>query len=480
MPIYYKKVSHDANDLSLIESGLGSTSSANVGNSFFNNIGSMPKKLTNNFGSRSSVNEVELEKISFSFPGSNEDCENGGDDFDKSRLLSKTSDADRDRLMTRFGPVVVVKQSPAIIVDGQNKSLPPRPVIITYHDIGLNYFSNFESFFSRAYIKQMLQDFRIYHINAPGQEENSEDLSSNYLFPTMDELCAQLDEICRYYNIQEFIGFGYGTGSNVLSRFALKHPDMVEGLFLINPSATTSTWTEWFYQKLNLRALAQPPSTANVTPSSSIQNQDLPLTVQDYFLWHLFGNLSLPDRPIDEEAVTFYRRYFSSGVINKNNLARFLESYLNRTALGISRDDRITNFKCPVAIVSADYSPHVDESVKMNSRLDPTNSTWVKLGDCSMPLEEQPNKTAEVLFLFLQGLGYTLKKALNRSRGSSLLSGKSMPCLQFLHPTKQNSSTQSAATIIPNSNGSSTYATVSSSSPQNNRRATLADSGLSI
>ncbi|KAH7642030.1 protein NDRG3 [Dermatophagoides farinae] len=474
MPIYYKKVSHDANDLSLIESGLGSTSTANVGiggNSFFNNIGSIPKKLTNNFGSRSSINEVELEKISFSFPGSNEDCEHGGDEFDKSRLLSKTSDADRDRLMTRFGPVVIVKQSPTTTVDGQNKSQPsvaPRPVIITYHDIGLNYFSNFESFFSRTYIKQMLQDFRIYHVNAPGQEENSADLSSNYLFPTMDELCEQMGEICRYYNIQEFIGFGYGAGSNVLSRFALKHPDMVEGLFLINPSATTSTWTEWFYQKLNLRALAQTtaaPSTTNVSTSSLAPNPDLPISVQDYFLWHLFGNLSLPDRPIDDEAVTFYRRYFSTGVINKHNLARFLESYLNRSALGISRDDRITNFKCPVAIVSADYSPHVDESVKMNSRLDPTNSTWVKLGDCSMPLEEQPNKTAEVLRLFLQGLGYTLKKALNRSRGSSLLSGKSMPCLQFLQATKQNSSTEPTATIIPDSNGTTTYATVSSSSP---------------
>ncbi len=129
----------------------------------------------------------------------------------------------------------------------------------------------------------------------------------------------------------------------------------------------------------------------------------------------------------DEEAVAFYRRYLDSGVVNRRNLAHFIESYIGRPALGISRDDKLNNFKCPVALVVGDYSPHVDEAVKMNGRLDPTNSTWVKLADCSMVLEEQPNKVVEVLRLFLQGLGYTLKKAMRAER--SFLSGKSMPCL---------------------------------------------------
>lgn len=450
MPIYYKKIDHDNNDLNLMESGLGSS-----GNSFLNNLSSVPKKLSNISGSRASVSEVELEKISSSFQTTfQSNGENNEDDideeFDKSRLLSKTNDNDRDRLMTKWGPVVVVRQSPIAsqsqssstastidetfksnVTNVNNNQQPIRPVIITYHDIGLNYFSNFESFFTRSYVKIMLQNFRIYHINAPGQEENAENLSSNYIFPTMDDLSDQLAEICRYYKIEQFIGFGYGAGSNVLSRFALHRPDMVEGLFLINPSATTSTWTEWFYQKFNLRALAQPTpaaSVSNIQSGSLVPNPDLPISVQDYFIWHLFGNLNQPDRVIDNEAVTFYKRYFSSGVINKQNLSKFIESYVNRTALAISRDDRITNIKCPVAIICADYSPHIDESVKMNSRLDPINCTWVKLSDCSMPLEEQPNKLAEVLRLFLQGLGYTLKKSLKQY---CLLSGKSMPCLQF-------------------------------------------------
>lgn len=451
MPIYYKKVNPDSADLNLVESGLGST-----GNTGFFSFGNVPKKLSNNFsGSRSSfpTSDVELEKISCSFD--NQDVQDHTE-----FLTSKTVNGDRERLMTKFGPIVVVKQFPTNLNESITTSEPPppRPVIITYHDIGLNYFSNFESFFTRLNVKQLLQDFRIYHLNAPGQEENAEDLPPNYLFPTIDQLTEQLGEVCRYYNIQQFIGFGYGAGANVLSRFALQNPDLVEALFLINPSATTSTWAEWFYQKLNLRAMYNPPVANGQTNGTIVSNMNLPLSVQNYFMWHLFGNVDVPDRVVDEESMTFYRRYFDSGAINKYNLSKFIESYIARTALGITREDRLNNFKCSVAVLCGDYSPHVDESIKMNGRLDPTNSTWMKLSDCSMVLEEQPNKVTEVLRLFLQGLGYTLKKALRQDR--AFINGKSMPCLAFYnrinnsnghhHQQEQEQPATITATSTPN------------------------------
>lgn len=412
MPIYYKKVNDNTNDLSLLESGFGgggNSSSSGIGGNFFNNFKSL--SLT---GNGSQPNEVELDKIHCSL----EDDHQMGWRGDEERATlkfyeSKVAPEDRDHLNTRYGPLVVVKQ-----LNGNQASASPRPVIITYHDIGLNFFSNFESFFNRLNIRNLLQGFRIYHINAPGQEENAEDLPPNYLFPKIDDLAEQVLEVCRIYNIQEFIGFGYGAGANVLSRVALSSPDMVEALFLINPSATTSTWVEWFYQKINLRTIYKTLSLANAAPATNGQQQpplpptnQLPESIQSYFMWHVFGNTNMPDRPIDEEAMAFYRRYFESSTFNLNNLAQFISSYIDRSGLSITREDTHNNFKCPVAVVCGDYSPHIDESVKMNARLDPTNSTWMKLGDCAMILEEQPNKVEEVLRLFLQGLGYTLKRA---------------------------------------------------------------------
>lgn len=234
----------------------------------------------------------------------------------------------------------------------------------------------------------------------------------------MDKLAEQLEEICFYYGIEQFIGFGQGAGANVLSRFALARPTFVEALFLINPSVTQSSWTEWFYQKLNIRQLTAAAATA--------ESRILPQTVQDYLLWYHFGNLNMPDREIDQELVDYYRDYFGRPGIDPYNLALLIESYIKRSTLDLARNHRLRKFRCPVLVLSGGYSPHVEDTVTMNSRLDPTNSSWMKLNESSMVLEEQPGKVAEAFRLFLQGLGYTLR-AFEKKR--ALMSGLSLPCL---------------------------------------------------
>jgi hypothetical protein len=67
----------------------------------------------------------------------------------------------------------------------------------------------------------------------------------------------------------------------------------------------------------------------------------------------------------------------------------------------------IREFSCPILNVMGDHSPHDDDVVETNGRLDPTNSSFVKFADCGgMVLEEQPGKMAEAMRHFLQGLGY--------------------------------------------------------------------------
>lgn len=63
--------------------------------------------------------------------------------------------------------------------------------------------------------------------------------------------------------------------------------------------------------------------------------------------------------------------------------------------------------RCAVLNVMGDHSPHEDDVVETNGRLDPAKSSFVKFADCGgMVLEEQPAKMAESLRHFLQGLGY--------------------------------------------------------------------------
>ena len=62
----------------------------------------------------------------------------------------------------------------------------------------------------------------------------------------------------------------------------------------------------------------------------------------------------------------------------------------------------------PVLNLVGSYSPFVDETVTLNGKLNPTNTTWMKIQDSAMVLEEQPGKVAEAFRLFMQGQGYCL------------------------------------------------------------------------
>jgi len=403
MPIYYKKVNPNANDGNYAEKGQRFTFG-------------IKRKLSNtrSLSSRSSFDGLELDAMHS--PSAADSPLIGGKSGAQSlddncrRSDSRDESLADEKVITKYGPILVTKQ--------ESNARDGKPVIITYHDIGLNWSSNFESFFSTADNRLLLETFRVYHVTAPGQESEADDLPLNYRFPTMDELADQVLDVCRHYKIGQFVGFAYGAGANVLSRVALAAPELVEGLFLLSPSGAGSSWTEWFYQKLNLRQL--------LSGEQAVNDRSLPPSVQNYLVWHLFGDLNFPDRVTDDEAVDMYRRYFAGPYVNRRNLALFIEQYVQRTALGVSREDKLNNFKCAVAVVCGQYSPHVDESVAMNGKLMPEDSTWMKLSDGAMVLEEQPLKVAQAFRLFLQGLGYTLKEFEKRR---ALRNGMSMPCL---------------------------------------------------
>ena len=128
-----------------------------------------------------------------------------------------------------------------------------KTAIVTFHDIGQNHTSAFLGFFNFNETRPLLDQFCIYHIDAPGQQEDSEDLPAEYLYPTMDELSDMVGEVVNFFNIKRFIGFGIGAGANILCRYALWNPTRVEALVLVELVASNGGWIEWGYQKVSLR-----------------------------------------------------------------------------------------------------------------------------------------------------------------------------------------------------------------------------------
>ncbi|XP_026744112.1 protein NDRG3-like isoform X2 [Trichoplusia ni] len=329
----------------------------------FEDRGKQPEKMPMNAEETAllSMDDIELKNIQLQFPNA--------------RRFSGEAACTEVRVRTDRGDIVVAVQG-----------YRSKPAIITYHDLGLNHVC-FQPFFNYVDMRTLLENFCVYHVNAPGQEDGAPSLPEDYVYPTMDELANQLNYVVGHFGIRSFIGFGVGAGANILARFALVHPQKVDALVLINCSSSQAGWIEWAYQKLNARTL---------------RNRGLTQGVLDYLMWHHFGRYP-EERSHDLTQV--YRMHFSRNV-NPTNLAMFIEAYVRRSDLSITRDSE--TLKVPVLNITGALSPHVDDTVTFNGRLNPNNSTWMKISDSAMVLEEQPAKISEAFRLFLQGEGYAV------------------------------------------------------------------------
>ncbi|XP_005101568.1 protein NDRG3 isoform X1 [Aplysia californica] len=289
-----------------------------------------------------------------------------------------------------------------VAIQGDRSKQP----ILTFHDIGLNHITCFQGFFSYADMQPILRNFCVYHVNAPGQDEgalhlkpehdalgNPDSLGSRFVFPTMDQLAEAVHHVVEHYGMKTFIGFGVGSGANILARYELNHHERVDSLILVNPTCSKSGWIEWGYQKMN---------------SWYLFSGQLTNFTEEYLLWHWFGKKT---RWTNHDLIHTYKEYIKT--INPQNLALFIETFLKRSDLGIVREldpmrkVSARTIRCRSLVLVGDDSPHMSDVVDMNGRMLPEQTDFMKIADCGgMPLEEQPGKTCEAFRLFLQGMGY--------------------------------------------------------------------------
>lgn len=313
-----------------------------------------------------SMDDIKLENIQLLLPLARSMSSGGGHE---------------ERVETDRGSLLVVVQG--------NRS---KPAILTYHDLGLNYISSFQAFFNYIEMRGLLENFCVYHVNAPGQEEDAATFPEDFIYPTMDELAQQLNFVLSHFNLTSVIGIGVGLGANILARYAITEPSKISALCLINCVSTQAGWIEWGYQKLNARYLRSKGMTQGVL---------------EYLMWHHFGR-DTEER--NHDLVQVYKNYFERH-INPTNLSLLIDSYIKRTDLNIAREtDSGQTLKMATLNITGALSPHVDETVTLNGRLDPTKCSWMKISECGMVLEEQPGKVSEAFRLFLQGEGYAVKR----------------------------------------------------------------------
>ncbi|XP_026155467.1 protein NDRG1a [Mastacembelus armatus] len=278
-----------------------------------------------------------------------------------------------------------------------------RPVILTFHDIGLNHKTCWDTLFNHEDMSEIMQHFAVCHVDAPGQHEGANTFSTGYEYPSMDQLSETLPLVLKHFGLKSVIGMGIGAGAYILTRFALDYPNMVEGLVLININPCAEGWMDWAAHKISGWTHAMP----------------------DMIISHLFGKEEIHH---NHDLIGTYRHHILNDM-NQFNLHLFVKSYESRRDLEIERPvpgSNVRTLKCPSLLVVGDSSPAVEAVVECNTKLDPTKATLLKMADCGgMPQVDQPGKLTEAFKYFIQGMGYMPSASMTRLVRSRTASGSS-------------------------------------------------------
>ncbi|KAG7221450.1 hypothetical protein INR49_017219 [Caranx melampygus] len=303
-----------------------------------------------------------------------------------------------------------------------------RPAILTFHDVGLDSKSCFSTLFKFEEMQEIVKNFTLIHIDAPGQEEGAAAYPTGYQYPSMETIAEMIPAVLQFFNFRTVIGVGVGAGAYILSKFTLANPDSVEGLVLVNIDTNSRGWIDWAAQKLS-----------SVTSS---------LTEQ--ILSHLFSQEELS---ANTDLVQSHRDRIAKAP-NLVNIELLWKTYNSRRDLNI---DRNSTFKCPVMLVVGDQAPYEDaavsgvqqqtgpddnlilkgnappvslRSVRLHQSLSLMSHVPPQMADAGgLPQLTQPAKLTEAFKYFIQGMGYMASSCmtrLSRSRTTSLSSSYSM------------------------------------------------------
>ncbi|KAM4632827.1 protein NDRG1-like [Polymixia lowei] len=281
-----------------------------------------------------------------------------------------------------------------------------RPVLLTYHDVGLNHKSCFETLFNHDDMQEITRHLPVCHVNAPGQHEGAKTLSTEYTYPSMDQLSETLTTVIKHFGLRSVVGLGVGAGAFILAKFALNHPDLVDGLMLVNIN----------------------PNAEGLMDSVAHKISGWTHTLPDTIITHLFGKEEIQN---NHDLIATYRHHIGTSM-NQSNVGQFLRSYNSRGALEMERpvtggNINVRTLKCTTLLVVGDNSPAVEAVVDCNSKLNPTRTTLLKMADCGgLPQVDQPAKMAEALKYFIQGMGYMSSASMTRLVRSRTASGSSI------------------------------------------------------
>eukprot|EP00794_Sanderia_malayensis_P005376 gene5376-6049_t len=286
-----------------------------------------------------------------------------------------------------------------IVGDLDEKSPGRKKVasLITFHDIGLNH-GSFKEFFHHEDNLQLWDKFKIYHIDAPGQQKGAEKFSSQYQFPSIQQMAKMLVPVLEHFNLtNDVVGFGVGAGANILIHLAMEKPSWIVGLVVVDPAGGSAGFREWGEEKL---------------ASWKLETKGFTSSTEKFLIWHHFGNKA---KKVNMERLDQYIKEVSSSQ-NPHNMAQFVKAYMNRNDLFTDISKKLTktivqsgikvytsDFRCQILIITSDHSPYKEEAARLFSHLPKLKANIMEAQDTVNVFFEDPSKCGEGMLLLMQG-----------------------------------------------------------------------------
>eukprot|EP00010_Vexillifera_abyssalis_P009293 CAMPEP_0201546532 /NCGR_PEP_ID=MMETSP0173_2-20130828/2765_1 /ASSEMBLY_ACC=CAM_ASM_000268 /TAXON_ID=218659 /ORGANISM="Vexillifera sp., Strain DIVA3 564/2" /LENGTH=328 /DNA_ID=CAMNT_0047955199 /DNA_START=10 /DNA_END=993 /DNA_ORIENTATION=+ len=279
----------------------------------------------------------------------------------------------------KYQSLVHINENKDVSLKGTN--LDEKPVLITYHDVGLTATNCFLSFFAQA--ESLFDRFKVIHFNYPCEKSDNDSSTDEYL--TFDQLAKIVVDALDELKVTRFFAFGVGAGGNIACRIAIQAPKRVQGLILCSATSSQSNTLEYYYQLLAVQMIRYGGVTER------IKQQLLARYFSDHTLYYAQDRCEAFMSDLDQ--------------LDATSLRHFIQANAYKDDIGERIEKQVF---CPAIVFVARNSYYYQDSCELFSHFDATKKDLFiceKAVGSNLITEESPQEMIRPLQLWFQGFG---------------------------------------------------------------------------
>ena len=212
----------------------------------------------------------------------------------------------------------------------------------------------------------------------------------------MNQFVEDLEALRKYFKLEKMNLMGHSFGGLIAMRYAIKYPEKLKSLLLINSSASTSAWRDSSFNMMVKRNDAETSAKSEALMKTEAFKKRDPDTMAYFFRLLFKKSFYFPER-VDELTLKFQPSYPETNLM-MNQL------YNDSSMISYDLNADLKKLKMPVLILSTEadiISPEAVSQLHENIK----TSQYVFIEECGhFPFIEQPEQFMKAIDKFFSKL----------------------------------------------------------------------------